>query len=60
MKKPQLKPPARQYGGDGLYYLMAGTRRINKTWMTAREAQNLNVARKQYGHPQWWWSGNLK
>ena len=59
MKKPQLKQPG-QYGGDGLYYLMDGTRRINKTWMTERDAKNLNFTRKQYGHPQWWWSGKRK
>ena len=56
--KPPKRKPAQQYGGDGLYYLMDGTRRINKTWMTERDAKNLNFTRKQYGHPQWWWSGN--
>ena len=36
--KPPKRKPAQQYGGDGLYYLMDGTRRINKTWMAERDA----------------------
>ena len=59
MKKPKPKQSV-QYGGDGLYYLLDGTRRINKAWMTERDAKNLNFTRKQYGHPQWWWSGKRK
>ena len=49
--------PPRQYGGDGLYYLMDGTRRVNKMHMNRQTAKELNVSRKLYGHPQWRWSG---
>ena len=59
MKKPQLKQPG-QYGGDGLYYLMDGTRRINKIHMSARDAIESNLTRQRYGQPQWWWSGKRK
>ena len=60
MRKP--KTPARvlpraQYGGDGLYYLMDGTRRVNKMHMNRQTAKELNVSRKLYGHPLWRWSG---
>ncbi|MEY4940750.1 MAG: hypothetical protein RIQ93_2485 [Verrucomicrobiota bacterium] len=59
MKKPQLKQPG-QYGGDGLYYLLDGTRRINKIHMSARAARDLNISRKKHGFAQWQWSGRRK
>jgi len=60
MKKPQLKLPAKQYGGDGRYYLMDGTTPIVWLPMSARAARAGNLTRQKYGQPQWWWSGKRK
>ena len=60
MKNPQLKQPG-QYGGDGLYHLMDGTKIIAFMHMSARDAIAGNLTRKRYGQPKrWWWSGKRK
>jgi len=53
------KLPAK-YGGDGLYFLMDGTRIVNKCRMSRKTAKELNITRKKFGHPQWRWSGKTK
>ena len=59
MKKPKLKQPG-QYGGDGKYWLMDGTRILTFMHMSARDAIASNVSRQKYGQLQWWWSGKRK
>lgn len=47
-----------QYGGDGLYYLMEGSYKVNELEMRADDARERNRDRKRHGIKSlWFWSG---
>jgi len=47
-----------QYGGDGLYFLMEGSKKVNECSMTAQDARQRNADRtKNKIKALWHWSG---